>query len=442
MRSLCGSRNSGYILSDLPNNHALLINMSNRLSRVRWTMGQALLPEHLYALEQSMLADGALRFNLLGLPNYGLYELRWNEPLLTEGMLSLEAMTLVLPSGLLLALKGNAHAKPLNLNASGVPSLPVYLHVHGVSENTDEWDTGRQTVERDYVSCWLWSLELSAEQEHHDTLESFRLGEFEKQPNGSWQLSPDYIPPLISLGTVPFLKQELTELVHKLEAYHYQLTQEITAIYLSGTDLANAKQCQRGVVQVLRFLGNLLAEISPHPYEVYEQLKSFYVELCFYQDSTPQFAMTPYRHERLAQVFQEILVPLNEQLKFNQTRSPYLPFEILNGVVRVSLPATIREAKEIYLLVQKGQVTKEVNLDGLKIAAVSRISIIHKFYLQGIPFKRIDRPPFQHSFGPEVDIYQLAEGEEWDYALNELAVGFYADLKFAQEKFFLYWRVF
>lgn len=415
--------------------------MSNCLSRVRWTMGQALLPEHLYALEQSMLADSALRFNLRGMPDYGFYELRWNDALLLEGLLSLEAMTLILPSGLLLALKGNASAKTLNLNASGVPALPVYLHVHAIPENADEWDSSRM-VERDHVSCWLWSLELSSEQEHHDTQESFRLGEFEKQPNGAWQLSPDYIPPLISLGTVPFLKQELTELVHKLEAYHYQLTQEITAIYLSGTDLVNAKQCQKSVVQVLRFLGNLLAEISPHPYQVYEQLKSFYVELCFYQDNTPQFAMTPYRHEQLAQVFQEILNPLNEQLKFSQTRSPYLPFEVINGVVRVNLPTSIREAKEVYLLVQKGLVTKDVSLEGLKIAAVSRISIIHKFYLQGIPFKRIDRPPFQHSFGPEVDIYQLAEGEEWDHALNEQTVGFYVDPKFTEEKFFLYWRSF
>lgn len=405
-------------------------------------MGQALLPEHLYALEESMLADSALRLNLRGVPSYGFHELRWNESLLTEGMLSLEAMTLILSSGLLLALKKNASVKALNLNASSVPLVAVYLHVHGLPENSGEQNTGWQTIERDNVSCWFWSLELSTEQEQHDTLESFRLGEFEKQANGSWQLSSRYVPPLIAMGLVPFLKQELTALVHKLEAYHYQLTQEITAIYLSGTDLTNAKQCQRSVVQILRFLANLFAEISPHPYEVYEKLKNFYVEVCFYQDSTPQFAMTPYRHDQLAKVFQEILAPLSEQLKFNQTRSPYLPFEVLNGIVSVKLPDSIREAKEIYLLVQKGSVTKNISLEGLKIGAVSRIAIIHKFYLQGINIKRIDRPPFQHSFGPEVDIYQLAEGEEWDYALNELTAGFYADPKFAEEKFFLYWRSF
>ena len=60
-------------------------------------MGQALLPEHLVALEESMLADSALRSSLHGMPDYGLHGLRWNETLLSEGMLSLEEMTLVLP---------------------------------------------------------------------------------------------------------------------------------------------------------------------------------------------------------------------------------------------------------------------------------------------------------------------------------------------------------
>ena len=236
------------------------------------------------------------------------------------------------------------------------------------------------------------------------------------------------------------LKQELTVLVHKLEAYHYQLTQEISAIYLSGSDLVNARQCMKSVVQIQRFLANLFAQISPHPYTVYEQLKHFYVDLCFYHNNTPQLATAPYRHEHLAEVFRETFELLHEQLQLHQLRSPYLPFTLSGGIIRADLPKSIREAKEVYLLVQKGGINKTISLESLKIAAVNRIGIVHKFFLQGIPFKRIDRPPFQHSFGPEVDIYQLTPGDEWDYALNELALGFYVDPKLTEEKFFLHWR--
>jgi type VI secretion system protein ImpJ len=403
-------------------------------------MGQALLPAHLRAQEASLLADSALRFSLQEAPAYGLYSLLWNETLLSEGVLSLVEMTLVMYSGLLLKLKENAQVTPLNLNISGGTLLPVYLHVRSLPENSDLRDPGRQTVKRDNISCWLWSLELSTEQENPDTVESFRLAEFEKQPDGSWRLSSRYIPPLACLGSVPFLKQELTALVHKLEAYHYQLTQEIAAIYLSGTDLVHAKQCLKSVVQIQRFLANLLAQISPHPYTVYEQLKHFYVDLCFYHDDTPQSATAPYRHEHLAEVFRETFELLNNQLQLSQMRSPYLPFTLSGGIVRANLPESIRETKEIYLLVQKGSITKTVSVEGVKIAAVTRIGIVHKFFLQGIPFKRIDRPPFQHSFGPEVDIYQLSAGSEWDHALNELALCFYADPRFTEEKFFLHWR--
>ncbi|MGZ4953774.1 MAG: type VI secretion system baseplate subunit TssK [Methylobacter sp.] len=414
--------------------------MYNRLSRVLWTMGQALLPGHLRALEESMLADSALRFSRQEMPGYGLYSLRWNETLLVEGVLSLEEMTLVLFSGLLLELKENAQVAPLNLNISGTTLVPVYVHVRCRHEDSGDRDAGQSTIKRDNVNCWRWLLELSSEQENPDTLESFRLAEFEKQPNGSWRLSSRFIPPLMSLGSVPFLKEELTGLVHKLEAYHYQLTQEIAAIYLSGADLVNAKQCLKSVVQIQRFLANLFTQISPHPYTVYEQLKCFYVDLCFYHNKTPQFATAPYRHEQLVDVFRETFGPLNDQLQLSQLRSPYLPLTQLGGIIQANLPASIREAKEIYLLVQKGEVTKAVGLDGCKIAAVTRIPIVHKFYLQGIPFKRMERVPFQNSFGPEVDIYQISPGEEWDYALDELAFGFYADPKFIETNFFLYWR--
>lgn len=413
--------------------------MENHLTRVRWAMGLTLLPGHLRAMEDALLANVASRFSLRGLPSHGLAALRWNETLLTEGVLSLEAMTLVMPSGILLDIKGNTRAAPLNLNIPGATLLPVYVHLRTPPENLGgEGDP--LACERGGVTCWRWPLELSVEQENPDTLETFRLAEFAKQPDGTWQLSPRFIPPLLCVGSVPFLKQDLSGLRDRLDSYHYQLTQEIAAIYLSGADLVNAKQCLKSVLAMQRWLGNLASEIHPHPFEAYEQLKRFYIDLCFYHNTAPQFAADLYRHEQLGEVFQNILVPLTEELHLNQSRSPYLPFVVKEGIVQATLPSSVREAKEVYLLVQKPHITESISLDGLKLAALSRVPVVHKFYLQGIPYKRLERPPFQHSFGPEVDIYQLLEGEEWDYALRELALGFYAAAEFAEARFFLYWR--
>lgn len=415
--------------------------MFNHLSRVLWSMGQALLPAHLRELEISLLSDSASRFTIQQqAPSYGYSSLRWNNNLLNEGILALETMTLVLKSGLLLELKVNSTIKPLNLNLSGKNILKVYLHIQKIEENNT--DKSRQyIIKRDNVDCWMWNIELSIEQDHADAIESFSLAEFEKFPDGVWSFSKNYIPPLISLGKkVPFLKDELMTLVNKLEFYCHHINQEIAIIYLSGLDLINAKQCLKSVIKMQLFLTNLFCEISPHPYQVYEILKNFYIDLCFYHNEEPKHFLMPYSHENLSDVFNEILIPLEKQLKLNQGRSPYLAFIMLDGILKAIFPKEVREAKSVYLLVQKNDITTVFSFDNFKIASVSRLPIVHKFYLQGIPCKHLERPPFQHSFGPEVDIFELTAGEEWDHALSELSIGFYVNTQLMNAKYFLYWR--
>ena len=414
--------------------------MNNGLSRVSWAMGQALLPDHLRMLEESLLADSAMRFSHHETPRYGLYKVNWNETLLVDGVLSLEEMTLVMPSGLLLELKENVRVEPLNLKIPGTSSVSVYLHVRTYSESINSTTGSKNIVKYGNVNCWLWQIDLSNEQEHSDTLETFHLADFQKQADSSWQLSTAYIPPLGCFGSVPFLKDDFKQLKVKLEAYHYQLTQDVAAIYLSGLDLFNTRESLKSVVNTLRFLGNLFAEINVHPYAMYERLKSFYVDLAFYHNNTPDFSISCYQHDNLAEVFNEILGPLNHEIQFTQSRVPYLPFTLVNGVFQVNMPEEIRKAKEFYFLVQNAGVNQSVSIDGIKLAAISRIPIVHKFYLQGVSLIKIDRPPFQHSFGPEIDLYQITKGEEWDYALNELALGFIPEPSFSSENFFLNWR--
>ena len=61
--------------------------------------------------------------------------------------------------------------------------------------------------------------------------------------------------------------------------------------------------------------------------------------------------------------------------------------------------------------------------------------------LQGIPFKKVVRPPFQHSFGAEVEFYLIREGEEWDHALNDMRLAFYDRPELKDTDFYIYWRM-
>ena len=330
--------------------------MSDKLARIHWQMGQALLPEHLVALEDSILAETRARAHLIGLPNYGIGHLSWNEALLSDGILSILAMTLVLPSGQLFDIPKNAKAKSFNMNLAGTTSVPVYLHIIEDAQGSEEMATLAQeeeSVERLYAH-----IEISSDQNHASARHSIRLAEFQKDAQGTWKISDQYIPPLLQVGTSPFLGDTLNYMVQLLEAFHFKLSQEITASHLSGENLFSAKQCLQGIYKLQHFMCNLKGNVHYHPYYLYETLKFFYIDLCLYQNCTPETIDVPYHHDQLADCFRKVIDPILAQMKTMKSQAPYLPFKKSEGMFTIAkLPKEAIDAKEVYFLIQKPKVT-------------------------------------------------------------------------------------
>ncbi len=411
--------------------------MAENLARVRWEMGQTLLPEHFIVQEASLTADTCARFRMAGLPDYGVAKLEWNESLIQEGVFSIQNLTLVLPSGLLLKTPGNAVAAPFNLNIPGTVDVPIYLHVlNKAVQNEAEDETGE---EESAVSRVVHQIALSSEQTYPDAFQTMKIAAFLKDAEGVWRLSEKFVPPLIQVGFSPFFKAELDELRQVLEIFLFKLTQDIADSYLSGESLSSSKQCMKSIYRIQRFLANIEHLVHVHPYYLYEELKVFYTEVCFFRNTLPENVTLPYEHDRPADCFGKIFDPLRRQMKMGGAHAPYLPFTLQDGVFRVSLPPEIRDADEVYFLVQKAHAGQTVSLKNLKAAGFSRISMVHKLALQGVPMTPIDRPPFQHSFGPEVDFFLIKEGEEWDYALRDMTLSFY-DPGAEGRNYYLYWR--
>src|SRR5256885_277608 len=122
--------------------------MDRELARVRWELGQTLLPEHFQAQEGALLQESALRFRLHGLPAYGIAALRWNENLLREGVVSILSATLVMPSGQLLEVPHNAAATSLNLNIPGSNTVTAYLHLLATPAADRDQEIGASAVPR------------------------------------------------------------------------------------------------------------------------------------------------------------------------------------------------------------------------------------------------------------------------------------------------------
>jgi type VI secretion system protein ImpJ len=414
--------------------------MNDKLARVSWKMGQTLLPEHLLAQEDALLANTVVRFRIQGLPSYGIGKLILNESLLGEGVFSIQEMTLVMASGLLLNIPGNAVVSPFNLNLPGTTKVSVYLHIlndmpTGAESSTGGWEDDTEVR----IPRVIHRMALSSEQDYPNAVEMLKLAEFNKSPEGAWYISRDYIPPLLQVGTSPFLRKEMDALSDALSLFQYNLYMDAVS-YLSGDSLSSVKQCLKSVYRSQRLLANLFSQVHLHPFYLYEDLNTLYTEVCFYRNTTPENITSAYNHDQLASLY-NIIELLNKQMQLVRTLPPYLPFELRDNIYQVRLPEEIRQATNVYLLAQKDKVITQLSIGDLKIAGLSRLPVVHKMALQGIPFKKVEHPSFQHSFGAEVEFYMLREGEEWDHALNEMTVAFYNRPDLKDATFYIFWRI-
>ncbi|MCG8471655.1 MAG: type VI secretion system baseplate subunit TssK [Desulfobacterales bacterium] len=412
--------------------------MSEKLARVHWEMGQALLPEHLVALEESILTDTMMRFRIQGLPFFGVGALRFNNALLNEGILSMETFSFVSGSGRLILAPGNAKVAPLSLESTGMASVSVYLHLMESPEKKGGalkgGDQGDAVVKRRYIH-----LELSAEQNLAGAFETVKLVVASKNPEGIWSLSPDYFPPLIQMGASPFFKEELESLSEALELFRYNLTMDSSS-YLNGDSLFSVKQCLKSVMKTQRVLASIQKGVHMHPYHLYEEVQTLYADVCFFRNANPEKVTQPYDHTN-PMVMKEAMHRLMDQMQLVKARPVYVGFKRQDNLYQVALPEDVRQAADVYFLVQKHQTSDRISVENLKIAGAARLPFVHKMALHGIPIRKVERPPFQHTFGAEVEFYQIRESEEWDHALNEKSLAFFNRPDLSGADYYVYWRM-
>jgi len=321
-------------------------------------------------------------------------------------------------------------ATSLNLNVPGTTTVAAYLHLLATPAEDREGDS--------VVPRVVHQLVLSADQTVPDAVSTIKLAELTRGLDGAWQPSPNYLPPMLLVGATPFLQKDLTELQAGLEAFQYRVMMDSVS-YLSGSSQAMVKQCLKSIHRMRRMLANIKAGIQLHPYQLYEAIKELYVEVCLYHDAAPQHADEPYNHEQLGPVLRRAIGPLNEQMRGAQKSAPYAAFGLRDGVFRLDLPRAVHKARELYFLIQKSQAQREVTLNEFKLASPSRLMMTHRLSLPGIGLTKADRPMLAHSFGSEVEFFYVQRGEEWEHALRDGAIAFYARPELGDLEFYLYW---
>ncbi len=409
-----------------------------QLKRVFWQIGQPLLPRHLVSQEDSLLAHASLYLKQVGLPFYGISQLKWDDTLLAQGIVSISKLTVIFPSGLLVDIPSNGILHSMDLNKIGKSKLSVYLHL--LSDPFEEEEYLESGNEYDKIVYAIHQLELSAESNSHSVKAVMKIGEFEKDLENRWSLCSDFIPPLLSTDQTPFLSKALIELKTKLEQFQSALELESTTGQAFEGHTLETKICLLEIAKFRRYLLNLDQQIASHPYFLYLALTQYLDGIAIMYNDKTNFKLIPYQHEKLGPLFNKLMEALKIEDVGDQNISR-LQFEKRDHCyVSEKLPLELQDAKEVYLIMQKVEMTGNPNIEGVKLAAYSRLMNTVIFGVQGISLVRLERAPFNHSLSKRANIYAVERDLEWGHAIKEGRLAFNFKDEIREIQAFLYWR--
>ncbi|QSQ16455.1 type VI secretion system baseplate subunit TssK [Myxococcus landrumensis] len=412
---------------------------SFKLARVRWHVGQTLLPEHFEAQEAALEAEVRLHASLSGTPGFGVAAMAWSEPLLVGGSLSISTLTAVTPAGFVVDVPGNAVLPPFSLEGTGRAEVTVYLHVMG--DTTSAEGVRLYTEDPPMLERVLRRLRLSAEPVLDGAIDTLPLALFHRDTEGLWMLAEELVPPLLLVGPHPFLGALLSRLDSLLEQARLQLIARLSDSYLRTDRLTNARRALCEVQRLQAMRSDMQRHISPHPYAFFDALRSLYFEACCYLELMPDRNLPAYQHDAPGKGFLRWLELLTRALQPEATRVTHRSFEPRDGqFIFAPLPPEVLESGELYLLVQRRQAGEPLPVDGVKLAGPSRLATVRRMALKGIPFNHVPHPSFPHALGPEIDWYQLVQGEEWQFALRENGLAFYTTPALQGAQVSLFWR--
>lgn len=413
-----------------------------KLAPVRWELGQILLPEHFTAQHAAMLAEVRLRAAIHGLPSYGVAELSWHAKALEQGQLVVQSLTVLLASGIVVNVPGNATLEGLSLKAVGAPRAKVYLHLLGDKPSA----VGNPAYADDpkMLRRELLALKLSTQPSLERSIETLQLAEFEQEPEQRWSLREAYCPPLLQVGSSPFLQQPLLRLDRKLVEFYARLLEQLQDHFLRADRLTGIRSCLLEVCQVRSLLAEANGGVHRHPCLLFDALRRLYFEICAFKEKLPDKPVYPYQHDALGDAFGGLLRNLDDNLSLLTAPPRYFELKRRDGQLVVdSWPDELSRAEKVYLLVSRNQRQEKVPLDEVKLASPERLELVHRAALKGVPFELLATAPAGHYFAHGVEFYELTLGEEWAYAQKARGLAFYITppLESPDVKVLLYWKL-
>ncbi len=411
----------------------------DRLALHHWEMGQVLHPAQFRAQEEALLEHVGLRAQLAGLPSHGVALLRWGDAQLASGDLSISALTVVLPSGRLIDVPGNAVLTPRKLVLPAKPAgpVPVYLHLRGELRPDGARDLPRYKADEPEIRRAVYQVEISAEPGIENEKEGMKLAELSFS-DGAWALAP-YVPPLLRLGsgTTPFLRDTMAQIGATLGGFESELVRRAADSATGAQSMSEVRRMLTALYRVQAVLADhgysaATQAVALHPYHLFVALREFYLEAVVLQGKPLEDWPPRYQHDDLRGCLEQLARGLGKTLSAPAVVSPRLAFDRdEHWFITGAFPVELCSAREVFLLLERASEAPGAEraappaLDDLKLASPLRAEEVYTKALEGVPRREIPSLGFAQTFGHRATVFHLVTtSPEWHQAVVERALCF------------------
>lgn len=420
-----------------------------RLQKVIWHEGMNLDPQHFQQADRHHQAQLNFRLRARARYDWGFTELQINPEALASGQFALVRCKGVLPDGLVFNLPEEDRAPQARSLAEAFPAtaekLDIYLAIRREREQggncimPPQQDTGdrrysRETVKVDddnagaearAVEVARANLQLRLGHEPLDDFTSLKIAEIKKRPNGTFELSEDFIPTSLSLEPAPMLLKRLNDLLSRLVSkgadFRGQVPfnkKEFVANDLTGMWLLNVLNTY---IPVLNHYSTLRL---CHPEELYVQLLALAGQLTTHPGS-PEIRPVDfprYEHDQPTKCFQTLIPMIIMLVNRVGISENYVPIRLRtdNNLLWVSEPVAedLLQNAHFYLVCSGEIEERRITMDlatNLKIAPPESLHYLITFNLRGLNVQYTPNVPPGLPRGPGIFHFRLEKaGDYWE----------------------------
>lgn len=418
-----------------------------RLQPVIWMKGTFLSPQHLQT--QDRFIESTLQFHMdaLSFAPWGFQRLQINQEALEAGYFALAAASGIFPDGLIFDVPDSDPPPPPKPLAEAFEpqqdTLEVYLGIPHYRERGLNVSLAEKQADTRYLSevAMLrdensgvtekpvqvarknFRVLLEGESQQHSSV--LRLARVRRTPAGTFQLDPDFVPPLLDIAANDFLMSVARRLVEILAAKSTILAGNRRQKNLSLADFGTSDIANFWLLYTINshfpLIQHLFETRRGHPEDLFAAMLSLGGCLTTFSTQVHPRDLPKYEHDDLYRCFRK----LDEQVRLLlETVVPSnfvsLPLKLLQpSIYGTSLSDDKYLRKTRMYLAIKAEMN-EADLIGktpylVKVCSANHIEVLVKQALPGVPLTHVGKPPSAIPVKVNYQYFSLSQsGGAWE----------------------------